>query len=97
MADWGSIIRGAGEIFQGINDSAIINNWLRMDDSGAYDSIVAQVRSSSTDDVDRLDAALLTLASNQFDSSARRRLVKFYAMFKMAELLRYEQFRGFPS
>jgi hypothetical protein len=68
-----------------------------MNDDGAMGAIKAQVTSSSTADVDRLDGALLTMASTHYDPAARIRLVKFYAMFKMIELLRYEEFRGFPS
>jgi hypothetical protein len=52
---------------------------------------------ASTQDVDRLDGALLTMASTQFDSPVRLRLIKFYVIFKMSEFVRYEEFRGFPQ
>jgi hypothetical protein len=79
-----------------MSDAAIISNWLENNDEGAFASIVTQVGSSSTDEVDRLDAALLSFAVTNFDASARRRLIKFYAIFKIAEMQRYREFRGFP-
>jgi hypothetical protein len=79
-----------------MSDAAIINNWLEKNDEGAFTSIVTQVGSSSTDEVDRLDAALLSSAATNFDAGERRRLIKFYALFKIAEMQRYREFRGFP-
>jgi hypothetical protein len=95
--DISRILSTAGEVLQGVNDAAIINNWLAMDDNGAIRSIQAQVSSSSTADIDRLDGALLLMAATNFDRGARVRLVKFYAMFKITETVRYQEFRGFPS
>jgi hypothetical protein len=97
MPDWGRILAATGTVLQGVSDAAVVNNWLQMDDDSAFVSIVTQVKSCSTADVDRLDAALLSLASTNFNADARRRLVKFYAIFKIAELERYREFRGFPS
>jgi hypothetical protein len=71
-------------------------NWLDNSDEGAFASIVSHVGAASTDEVDRLDAALLFLAATNFNAEARRRLIKFYAVFKIAEMQRYRQFRGFP-
>ena len=96
MPDWGRILAATGTVLQGMSDAAVVNNWLQMDDDGAFVSIVTQVKSSSTAEVDRLDTTLLSLASTNFDANARRRLVKFYAIFKIAELERYREFRGFP-
>ncbi len=96
MPDWQRILATTGAVLQGMSDAAIVRNWLQMDDNGAYASIVAQVKSSSTEAVDRLDDALLSLAATNFNADARRRLIKFYAIFKIAELERYQQFRGFP-
>jgi hypothetical protein len=31
------------------------------------------------------------------DPEVRVRPIKFYAMFKIVEMLRYERFRGFPA
>jgi hypothetical protein len=94
--DLSRLLSTAGQVLQGVSDSAIISNWLSMNDDGAMAAIRAQVTSSTTEDVDRLDGALLTMASTHFDPAARNRLVKFYAMFKIVELLRYEEWRGFP-
>jgi hypothetical protein len=96
MVDWGKILDTTGAVLRGMSDAAIISNWLAMDDQGAFASIAAQVRSSSTQDVDRLDEALLTHATGNFDASVRERLVKFYVMFKLIEVDRYQAFRGFP-
>lgn len=80
-----------------MSDAAVVNNWLRMDDDGAFASILAQVKSSSTADVDRLDEALLSLAATNFSADTGRRLIMFYTIFKIAELERYREFRGFPA
>jgi hypothetical protein len=97
MPDWGRILATTGTVLQGMSDAAVVNNWLSMDDNGAFASIVAQVKSSSTADVDRLDGVLLSLAATNFDAEKRYRLVKFYTVFKIAELERYQEFRGFPA
>ena len=92
----------AGQALQDVNDSAIsdsalIGDWLSMDDIDAIGAIMALVNSSRTADLNRLDGFLLAMASSHFDPAVRIRLVKFYAMFKIVELLRYEKFRGFPD
>jgi hypothetical protein len=94
--DLSRILTGVGEALQGMNDGAVINNWLAMSDDGALDSVKAQVASSSVQDIDRLDGVLLTMAATHFDPSVRVRLVKFYAMFKIVEVLRFQEFRGYP-
>ena len=60
-------------------------------------AIRAQVESSRTPDVTRLDGFLLETASSHIDPEVRVRLIKFYAMFKIVEMLRDERFRGFPA
>jgi len=97
MMDWGRVLATTGDAPRGISDAAIIRNWLEKDDEGAYTSIVTQVSTSSTDEVDRLDAALLSLATLNSNVDARCRLIKFYAMFKIVEMRRYQEFRGFPQ
>jgi hypothetical protein len=96
MTDWGRVLAPTGDVLRGISDAAIINNWLDRDDEGAFIAIVTQVSTSSAGEVDRLDAALLSLATSGSDVDARRRLIKFYAIFKIAEMRRYQEFRGFP-
>lgn len=83
-------------MFQNLSDSVIINNWLGMTEDDALNSIEAQVRSSSTEDVDRLAATLLAAATHQFDPEVRERLIRFYGFFKIVEFHRYGQWRGFP-
>lgn len=97
MVDWGRVLATTGEVLRGISDAAIINNWLENNDEGAFAAIVTQVSISSTAEVDRLDAALLSLAASNFDVDVRRRLIKFYTIFKIAEMRRYQEFRGFPQ
>jgi hypothetical protein len=97
MVDWGRVLATTGQVLRGMSDAAIVNNWLGMTDEGAFASIVTQVSSSSTEEVDRLDAALLSLAASNWDSDVRVRLIKFYALFKLVEMERYGQFRGFPA
>jgi hypothetical protein len=96
MVDWGRVLATTGEVLRGISDAAIINNWLEKTDAGAFASIVTQVNTSSTEEVDRLDASLLHVTATNFSADTRRRLIMFYAIFKMAEMQRYQQFRGFP-
>jgi hypothetical protein len=50
-------------VLRGVNAAAVISNWLRMADNDAFSSIASQVRSSPTELVDELDAALLATAS----------------------------------
>ena len=97
MADWRPLRAGAGEAPRGQSDTALINNWLAQSDEGAFAGIVTQVDGSSTDELDRLDAALLSHATTNRSRDARLRLIKFYAVFKIAETQRYREFRGFPQ
>ena len=101
--NWESLRKGigglAGVIVEGAiinNRMAIVNSWMRMSDEGAFESIAAFVQSSPPQDVDQLDVVLLMMASGSSDEDTRRRLIKFYALFKMAEMVRYQGFRGFP-
>ena len=80
-----------------LRDAAIVRDWLSMDDVSAICAIRAQVDSSRTPDVTRLDGFLLETASSHIDPEVRVRLIEFYAMFKIVEMLRYERFRGFPA
>jgi hypothetical protein len=96
MIDWGHLRLATGGALRGMSDIAIVGNWLDNSDEGAFASIVTQVGTASADEVDRLDAALLWIATTNFNAEARRRLVKFYAIFKIAEMQRYREFRGFP-
>lgn len=95
--DWGRVIAATGDVLRGMSDAAIVNNWLEKTDEGAFASIVTQVNTASTDEVDRLDAALLSLAATNYSTDNRLRLIKFYAVYKLAEMDRYGKFRGFPS
>jgi hypothetical protein len=97
MADPERVLAAAGEALRGLSEVAIINTWLDKNDEGAFIGIVTQVCVSSTDEVDRLDAALLSFARANPDPDVRHRLIKFYAIFKIAETLRYREFRGFPQ
>lgn len=96
MVDWGKILQTTGTVLRGMSDAAIVNNWLQMDDQGAFTSIATQVRSSSMEDIDRLDGVLLSFAATNFNAEVRARLIKFYVIFKLAEVERFQQFRGFP-
>lgn len=95
MMDWAQA--ATGEVLRGLSEPAIMNNWLEKNDEDAFVSIVAQVSTASTDEADRLDAALLSFAATNPDPDVRLRLVKFYAIFKIAEMIRHREFRGFPT
>jgi hypothetical protein len=98
IVDWGRVLATTGGVLRGISDAAIINSRLEKGDEDAYIAVVAQVSTSSTGEVDRLDAALLSLAASNSSAEKRRRLIiKFYAIFKIAEMRRYQEFRGFPQ
>jgi hypothetical protein len=96
MADWAKILEATGSVLRGVSDAAIISNWLQMDDQQAFASIATQVKSSSTEDIDRLDGALLSMATTRLSADDRQRLIKFYVIFKIVETERYREFRGFP-
>jgi hypothetical protein len=97
VVDWRPLRAGADEAPRGPSDSALISNWLAQSDEGAFTGIVTQVDGSTTDELDRLDAALLSQAATNRSRDARLRLIKFYAVFKIAETQRYREFRGFPQ
>jgi hypothetical protein len=80
-----------------MSDAAVINGWLATSDEGAFSGIVTRVGASPTEALDRLDAALLSRAATNGSPDARLRLIKFYAIFKIAEMQRYREFRGFPQ
>jgi hypothetical protein len=87
----------AGQVIQGVNEDAVINNWLAMSDDGAINAIKARVASSSAADIDRMDSALMATAATHDDPWVRLRLIKFYTMFKIVEVLRFRDFRGYPE
>lgn len=97
MPDWMGLLETAGQVARGAAAVATIREWLDMDDSSAFSRIEAQVASSSTAEVDQLDEALLGLAAMHLQLPVRERVIKFYVVFKVAELQRYQQWRGFPS
>lgn len=97
MVNSEQVFAATGDTRRGIGDEAIINDWLEKDDEGALIAIVTQVSTSSSDEIDRLDATLLSLSASNLSKDARRRLIKFYAFFKIAEMRRYQEFRGFPQ
>jgi hypothetical protein len=97
VVDGGHVPAGSGEAPQRLSDAAVINNWLAKSDEGAFGGIVTEVGVSPTGDLDRLDAALLSFATTNSSPGVRLRLIKFYAVFKIAEMQRYREFRGFPQ
>jgi hypothetical protein len=97
MPDFTEILKGIGGFLNGAACGLLINEWLTMDDSDAFQSVTLFVQNQSSDQIDMMDAALLSQASFGFSSSDnRRRLIKFYTFFKMAEVNRFQQWRGFP-
>jgi hypothetical protein len=87
----------AREVLGKLSESAIISDWLGKSDQEAFTSIVTEVGTYATDQVDRLDAALLSFATADHNPAVRLRLIKFYAIFKITEMRRYQEFRGFPQ
>jgi len=97
VVDWRPLLAGEGESPHELSDAAVIGNWLTESDEDAFTSIVTRVGTSSTAELDRLDAALLSRATTNVSPDVRLRLIKFYAVFKLAEMQRYREFRGFPQ
>ena len=97
MADGGEVLTGSGETAGTASDAAVISGWLAANDERAFAEVVNRVGASSTDALDRLDAALLSRATTNGSPDIRLRLIKFYAIFKIAETQRYREFRGFPQ
>lgn len=95
--DWGALIRGAGQVVQGLSDVAVVDNWLKMSDEGAFRSIATQVETSPVEVIDRLDMVLCAAAVSYGSEENRLRLVRFYTVFKISETMRFEEFRGFPQ
>jgi hypothetical protein len=97
VSDLGPVHAGGGDPPRGRGDAAVVGSWLEMSDDAAFTAIVTQVGTSPSGELDRLDAALLSLATTNPDLDTRRRMIKFYAVFKIAEMRRYREFRGFPQ
>ena len=95
--DLSVFLTAAGGLRQETGDPAVIGDWLSRDEVDAISAIRARVESAPAAGLDRLETALLTMAAAHFDPAVRVQLVKFYAMFKIVELLRFEKFRGFPA
>ena len=68
-------LTAAGGLLLQAGDSAVISDWLSMDEPDAITAIRAQVDSSTAADLERLDTTLLTLASTHFDPAVRVQLV----------------------
>lgn len=97
MADWLEIIEGAGKFLGALANVNVISEWLKMDETDALNSIEEFVRNVSTERIDSMDADLLNRCNFEFDAYNRTRLIKFYAMFKLVEFVKYQKFRGFPN
>jgi hypothetical protein len=97
VVDWGRVLAASGVASRGLSDAATISNWLSRSDEAALTGIVTQVSGSSAVELDRLDAALLSLATVHASPDVRLRLIKFYTIFKIAETQRFREFRGFPQ
>jgi hypothetical protein len=82
VTDWGRVLAEEGEVPQEQGDAAVISNWLAKSDQCAFTGIVTRVNTSSTDELDRLDSPLLSLATTNGSPDVRLRLIKFYAIFK---------------
>jgi hypothetical protein len=95
--NWRQALPSARGIDRGPGDAGIIDGWLERGDEDAFASVVSRVSASSTTQVDLLDAALLAQAATSLNPDIRLRLIKFYAIFKIAETRRYREFRGFPQ
>ncbi|GAA2016545.1 hypothetical protein GCM10009839_10210 [Catenulispora yoronensis] len=96
MGFFTELMVGVGEFVKGMNDMVIINSWLEMSDQEAFGSIAVHVRDSSVEALDQLERTLLADAAARFDSSVRLRLIKFFAVFKICQSSRFEEFRAFP-
>jgi len=97
MPDWGEIIGGIGSFLEGASYAAIIEDWIKRDFNDGLNSIEAYVKSVSTGMIDNMDSALLLRIHMTIDPDNKDILVKYYAFFKMMELVKFEAFRGFPS
>jgi hypothetical protein len=56
-----------------------------------------QVSTAPASAISLLDDALISLAVSHSSPAERRRLIKFYAIFKIAEMQKHREFRGFPE
>src|SRR5258707_13515457 len=81
VADGGPVIARGGDPPRAFGDAALVGNWLEKSEDAAFADVVTQVGTSSTGELDRLDAALLSLAAGNSDPDVRRRLIKLYAIF----------------
>ncbi|MFC4857252.1 hypothetical protein [Actinophytocola glycyrrhizae] len=95
--DWKELFITVANVAYDAAQIVTVNRWLGLDDDSAHQAVVSFVQQQSAAEIDAMDILLLRTASTYLDVNARHRLVKFYALFKCAETLRYNQFRGFPA
>ncbi|WP_422769579.1 hypothetical protein ACN28C_22880 [Plantactinospora sp. WMMC1484] len=94
--DWQRLLHGVADVAQGAAYGMVVGQWSQLDDNTAFNQIFQYVQSRSVAEVDAMDQTLLGMCVNTFDPTQRRRLTTFYATFKVAETLHFQQFRGFP-
>ncbi|QFG24611.1 hypothetical protein [Actinomadura sp. WMMB 499] len=97
MVDWNKWAGIATDVLTTTAFAVVVENWLKMDDTTAYHAIREYVTTKPTAELDRMDAVLAELAANTVNRERAARLVRFYAMLKVAETVYYDEFRGFPA
>ena len=81
-----------------VTDHAAVYQLLQQERGVACQAIAELVRDQPAEVVDRFEQVLLQQAMATFDVQSRRRVMDLYAWLKVAETIRYGQFRGFlPS
>lgn len=103
MTKWEQIVR---TIVDGTHDcktghkvgqmDGLLTTWLALDTETAKSHISHFVQSASTSQIDMMDHCFIHGEPNHKLSDNQARLLLYYAWFKMHELARYQQFRGFP-
>lgn len=103
MANWEQVVR---TIVDGVNDfkvvyefgqvGSLLTTWLAMDTETAKSHISYFVQSAATSQIDMMDHCFIHGALPHVLTGNQPRLMLYYAWFKMHELARYQQFRGFP-
>lgn len=97
MADWGNIVRQGLGFLTGAAAGAVIEGWLNDDFQDALRDIAQFVQNAPMETIDMMDQMLLMRTLLTIDPERRQTIVKYYAYFKIAEYVKYEQFRGFPN
>lgn len=95
--DWENILKTVNDVSKGGLIGMKINEWMDMPESEGFEAIEDFINESSTEMIDNMDVVLLNHCNMVFDVDDRKKIIKYYAYFKLGEYKAYGKWRGFPE